>query len=123
MMEFTDLEQAVIRQVLSKPLKGMDTLKRQFEAASVSKREYTGPGFFTTISVPEWLPPAPEDTDLNQQLFAGASATLKSDPGEFISFHVWTEKGYLASLEGIVLKGDSWPDERDIQVVESMLQK
>jgi hypothetical protein len=122
-MEFTALEHAAIKQFLSQPMEDMDILRVQFAAASVAKREYTGDGFCTTILVPRSLPPARESPALHRHFLTGAIALVKSDPDQLISFHLWTDAGYLASLEAAAMKGDCWPDESEMQVVPSVLRK
>jgi hypothetical protein len=79
-MEFSRLERAVIEAILSKPVDGMEVLCQQFAAASAVKRDYTGVGFYTTISVPSSAPPMPDSKELRDALFAGAGGRAKSDP-------------------------------------------
>jgi hypothetical protein len=119
-MEFTKLERAVIQQIMTSPIEGMEGLRRQFTASSVVKREYTGVGFYTTISVPESVPPVQESVDLRDQLMAGASGLV--DTHVCISFHLWMRQGYLRCLEGKTNQ-TSWPDEEEIEVVASGLVK
>jgi hypothetical protein len=115
-MEFSRLERAAIEAILSKPVDGMEVLRRQFAAASVVKRDYTGGGFDTTISVPSSVPPMPESQKLHRALFAGAGGRAKSDPDGWVSFMLWTDAGYLVGLEGSTVC-DAWPNEDDIEDV------
>jgi hypothetical protein len=110
-MEFSRVERAAIEAILSKPVDGMEVLRTQFAAASVVERDYTGVGFFTTISVPSSVPPAPNTEELHDALFDGAQGS----PG--VSFMLWIHDGYLASLEGVALCGP-WPNEDEIQEVK-----
>jgi len=121
-MEFSKLERAAIEQILSKPMNGMDGLRRQFEAASVVKREYTGVGFYTTVSVPSSVPPVEEYVELQEQLQYGAGATIRSDPHEMVAFKLWTNAGYIACLEGVTTN-NFWPDESEIDVVACRLER
>jgi hypothetical protein len=116
-MDFTRLEKAAIEAILAKPLDGMDLLRKQFATASVTHRDYTGVGFYTTISVPASIPALPpESEDLHEALFHGAMARPASDPEGWIVFHLWTADGYLAQLEAVTVR-DVWPDEDDIHDV------
>ena len=118
-MEYTELEKTAIQAILSKPIDGMDVLRRQFAASSVVKRERTPKGFYTTISVPKSLPAMADDIKLRQVLFSACSARVKSDPEELISFHLWAEAGYIECLEAVTMKNDFWPPESDIEVTPS----
>ena len=79
-MEFSRLEKAAINAILSKPVDGMEFLRQQFAAASVVKRDYTGVGFYTTISVPSSVSPMPSSKALHDALFDGAGGRAKSGP-------------------------------------------
>lgn len=115
-MEFSRLEKAAIEAILSRPLDGMEAVRKQFAAASVLKRDYTGVGFYTTISVPSSMPPLPESRELHDALFDGASGRAKSDPEGWVMFMLWTDAGYLACLEGYTVR-DVWPNEDDIEEI------
>lgn len=112
-MEFSRLERAAIEAILSKSVDGMDIVRSQFAAASVVERDYTGAGFYTTISVPSWLPPM-ADEELLAALSDGAIGRVKSDPEGWILFMLCTDVGYLTYLEGCTVRIDSWPDEDEI---------
>jgi hypothetical protein len=109
-MEFSRVERAAIEAILSKPVDGMDVLRAQFATASVVKRDHTGVGFYTTISVPPAVPAMRDSAELREALFAGSAGS----PGVF--FMLWTEAGYLACLEGITIHR-SWPNDDDIQEI------
>jgi hypothetical protein len=113
-MEFSKLERAVIEAILSQPVDGMDAARQQFAAASVGKRDYTGVGFYSTISVPTSLPPMPYSKELHDALWNGVTGWPKSDPAGVITFMLWTEDGYLACIEAVTVR-DSWPNEDDIE--------
>jgi hypothetical protein len=121
-MEFTKLERAAIETILAKPMEGIDVLRMQFDASSVIKREYTGVGFYTTVSVPRSLPPVTVNAELQDHLIGGASGLVK-DPRVVISFHLWVVEGYLKCLEGVTVAGGGWPDESKIQVFASYYAK
>ena len=112
-MEFSALERAVIEQILSQPVEGMDILREQFAAATVIDREYTGVGFYTTMSVPRSVRPAPQDERLETALQQSTAGTVCSAPGHAVLFMLWLDGGYLSCLEGVTTD-DHWPDEREI---------
>lgn len=116
-MEFSRLERAAIEVILSKPVDGMEVVREQFDAAMVLKRDYTGVGFYTKISVPSSMPPMPETAELHDALMDGAVARPKSDPEGCILFLLWTDGGYLSCLEGVTVR-DTWPDEDDVEVLK-----
>ncbi len=115
-MEFSRLEKAAIEAILSKSVDGMDAVRRQFAAASAVKRDYTGVGFYTTISVPSSVPAMSRSEELHDALFAGAAGRPRSDPEGWVMFMLWTEAGYLTSLEGYTVR-DVWPNEDDIEEI------
>ena len=115
-MEFSRLEKAAIEAILSKSVDGMEILRQQYAAASPVKRDYTGVGFYTTISVPLSLPPMPSSKELHDALFDGAGGRAKSDPEGWVLFKLWTAGGYLACLEGYTVR-DVWPNEDDVEEI------
>jgi hypothetical protein len=122
-MEFSKLERAVIGVILSEPLMGVDVLRQQFAAASVVARDFTGIGFFTRIAVPRSLPPVRLTPELEDQLLYGASGRVKSNPDAGVSFYLRTRGGYLVCLEGLMVTNESWPDEKDIEVVATYIRR
>ena len=115
-MELTGLERAAIESILACPMDGMDILRRQFASASVVKRDYTGVGFYTQLSVPQSLPSMPKRPELHEAIFHRGAARVKSDPEELILFHLLADKaGYLCQLEAVTTLHD-WPNESDIEV-------
>ena len=52
MTTFTDLELAALQSIIAETPELAPDLERQLSLATVTKRENTGVGFFTTISVP-----------------------------------------------------------------------
>lgn len=113
-MEFSRLEKAAIETILSKPVDGMEVARAQFAAASVVKRDYTGVGFYATMSVPRSVPPMPASKELYDACFDGAGGCPKSDPEGWVLFHLWSDDGYISCLEGYTVR-DSWPPEDDIE--------
>jgi hypothetical protein len=112
-MEFSRLEKAVIGTILSQPIAGMEVVRTQFAAASVTKRDYTSVGFFTEISVPPSVPPMPSSKELHDALFSGAGGYPESDPEGWVIFMLHTDdEGYISCLEGFTVR-DSWPSSED----------
>jgi len=112
-MEFSALERGVIERILSQPVEGMDVVRKQFTAASVTERDYTGAGFYTTISVPRSVPAVPRNEELVKALRDGITGVASSAPQHAVLFLLWLERGYLSCLEGATTDG-CWPDERSI---------
>ncbi|MBN2128455.1 MAG: hypothetical protein JW741_03125 [Sedimentisphaerales bacterium] len=115
-MQFSRVERAAIEAILSKSVDGIEIVRTQFAAASVTARDYTGVGFYTTISVPLSVPPMPDNKELRDALFDGAAACAKSDPDGWVFFKLWADGGYLVCLEACTASG-SWPNEDDIEDV------
>ncbi|MCX5647181.1 MAG: hypothetical protein NTZ17_21235 [Phycisphaerae bacterium] len=113
-MGFSRLERAVIEAILSQEVDGLEAVRKQFAAASVVERDYTGAGFYTTISVPLSVPPMPDSKELRDILLDGACGRPKADPEHLVLFLLWTRAGYLDFLEGCTV-GDAWPNEEDIE--------
>ena len=113
-MEFSRLEKAAIEAILSQPVDGMEVVRTQFSAASVVKRDYTGVGFFTNISVPSSVPPMPDSKELRDALFHGAGGWPESDRDGLVMFILWTTDGYISCLEGCTVR-DLWPEEDEIR--------
>ena len=57
--DLSALERDVIATILSPDHPVMNALRRQFERCQVASREITGVGFFTNLSVPTDVEPAP----------------------------------------------------------------
>ena len=115
-MEFSKLERVAIEAILSKPVEGMEYAQRQFAVASVAKRDCSGVGFFTTISVPSSALPMPDSRELRDALRDGAGGSSKSDPEGFVQFMLWADdSGRLTCLEGYTI-GDAWPYDDDIEI-------
>jgi hypothetical protein len=116
-VEFSRLEKAALEAILSQPVAGMEIARTQSAAASVVKRDYSGVGFFTEISVPPSVPPLPNSKELHDALFYGAVGRAKSDPEGWVLFMLHTEDGYLACLEGWTVR-DAWPNEDEIEGIQ-----
>jgi hypothetical protein len=117
-VEFSRLEKAAIEVILSIPVDGMEMVRAQFAAASVVKRDYSGVGFFTEISVPCSVPRMPDSQELRAALHAGAIARPKSDPEGWLFFMLWAGDGHITCLEAYTVR-DSWPSEAEIEDISA----
>jgi hypothetical protein len=64
-MEILPLEHDLMNALLAGDDPVLEVLRRQYAAASVTKRDYTGSGFFTYFSIPPGVPLAPSPSGLH----------------------------------------------------------
>jgi hypothetical protein len=100
----TQLEKAVLDMLLDKPGETFTTLRRQLTCSTVSKREFTGVGFFTEFDLP-----------LNAQVKRDVPDMTISDVGaEFsdlehgVGFVLFIRGGVVTMLEGYTYD-EEWP--------------
>jgi hypothetical protein len=104
--KFTDLELAVLRSIFSEKPELAPALEEQLAVASVAKRENTGGGFFTRISI-DGDPPRVVVSDV---LGYDTQARVKGlEHG--MGFVLFTEDGLIHLLEGF-----SWGPESTAQL-------
>ena len=120
-MQFTEFERKVIELFLSWPIEGMDLLRKQYETASVFRRDYTKTGFDTEIYVDHSLAPVPYSVELERVLSCGVLGTVKSAPGELIAFELFLEAGYLVWLRATT-SDRHWPDEQEIKIARAIIE-
>ena len=105
-MTRTDLEGRVLSLLLDGEAVGLETLRKQLSLAKVTRREFTGVGFFSTLEVPEHLP----RLSFSGQIAFGdvqlGCKPLKDGAG----FVLFLEDGELAVLEAYTYGDDFWPD-------------
>jgi hypothetical protein len=95
MGEFTKLEEAALRSIFAETPELAAVLERQLENASVARRENTGGGFFTTISVPSAAP------KVNSERVLGYETSAHVVGLEYgFGFVLFMENGALNLLEG-----------------------
>jgi hypothetical protein len=106
MTDLTPLEKAVIYKLLSRDEEGFEILRRQLDASSVSKREFTGHGFYTTISLPSGIECPRRINSLKLYDVMAEIPELQYGAG----FLLYIEQGSLQMLEGYCF-GEQWPSE------------
>lgn len=105
MTTLTKLEREVIEMLLAGDKPVLVALRRQLQEAGVSKREATGHGFFTYLTVDRSsVPPAPLETKVQLGDVVGTIPGLNHGAG----FLLFIEDGYLHFLEGFGY-GETWP--------------
>jgi hypothetical protein len=104
MTELTDLERAVLEKLLAGDDERLAELREQLETTLVSKREMTGVGFFTTLSV---LSSTHRLNNRSLELggVIGEIPTLTYGAG----FLLFVRDGFLDVLEGFVYGDEPWP--------------
>ena len=106
MTALTSLERAVFEKLLAGDSPILATLRRQVESAVVAKREMTGVGFFTTVSVLDPSIRLPDHRSLTiGDVFAEIDG-LKNGAG----FVLFVKDGGIHMLEGFSYD-EPWPKE------------
>ena len=95
MTEFTELETAALHSIFSETPELASALERQLAAATVTERENTGGGFFTTIAVADDAPCVSIPGVLGYETQARVQG-LKHGLG----FVLFLKDGRLETLEG-----------------------
>ena len=101
-MEFTELEGAALRSIFSEAPELAAALERQLAAATVTERENSGAGFFTTIRVPDHGPRVESPTVLGCETHAHIKGMEYG-----LGFALFMEDGALHMLEGYALAGST----------------
>ena len=104
----TPLEKAVLDAILARPGEPYKTVRRQLAIATVSRREFTGVGFFTEFVLPS-------DTAVRRDL---PNMELGDVGAEFpglkrgAGFLLFIRDGVVSFLEGFTYDED-WPEQAD----------
>ena len=106
MIQISKLEQKVLNMLLAEEGEEFSILREQLIEASVSKREMTGVGFYTTYVIPEEARKLRGNQsikfgDVEAEIFG-----LKNGAG----FILYIENGYIHMLEGYSYE-EPWPEE------------
>lgn len=101
-MDFTKLELAALRAIFSETPDLAAGLERQLAAASVTERENSGGGFFTTIRVPDDLPRVNSPKVLGLETHAHIQGMEHG-----LGFVLFMKDGALDMLEGYALAGST----------------
>lgn len=108
MQPFTPLERAIIDKLLAEGPNILEPLRQQAAAASVSRRDLTGVGFFTEIVLPPHfsraqIQPRAHLSDVDAQM-----PNLSNGAG----FVLFIKDGALERLEGYTYD-EPWPERAD----------
>ncbi|MBO0732942.1 MAG: hypothetical protein J2P49_01195 [Methylocapsa sp.] len=103
------LEKAVLEKLLDGKSEIFQILLRQYRASAVIKREMTGAGFFTYLSVPREIPPLPGSPSFSFGDVNADLTRLKQGAGFLLTIN----RGYLYDLEGYSYE-EPWPHEFEL---------
>jgi hypothetical protein len=105
---FTLLEKSVLERMLDKAGEQFETLRRQLSLAVVSKREFSGVGFFTELALSN---DAPVKRDIADMTVGDVGAEL---PGleHGAGFVLFVRNGAISMLEGYTYD-EKWPESTD----------
>jgi hypothetical protein len=104
MIEITPLERAVMEWLLSDAAEPTCTLRKQYDAASITKRDLTGAGFFIYFSVPDYVDRLGKDVSAK---FGDVIAKIKGlSLGAGFVLHI--NHGAIDFLEGYSYE-EPWP--------------
>lgn len=101
MTQLTELERAAIEAILGEKPDHFSALSEQFKSLTVEKRENTGGGFFTTLSVSSLAPAAILSSPLGLNVYASVDG-MKYGLGMLLFF----EHGRMSLLEGYSVGGE-----------------
>jgi hypothetical protein len=101
-MTFTELEEAALRSIFSETLELAAGLERQLAVATVTERENSGAGFFTTIRVPDEPPRVESPKVLGYETHAHIKGIEYG-----LGFVLFMKDGALHMLEGYALAGST----------------
>jgi hypothetical protein len=99
---FTQLELAALRSIFSETPEVALDLERQLSAATVTERENSGAGFFTTINVAEHAPRVRNKKVLGYETHAHVEGMEYG-----LGFVLFMREGALGLLEGYALAGST----------------
>lgn len=103
----TPLEQKVLDMILDLPGEPYAALRQQLEVAVVTKREFTGVGFFTSFAIPDSVS---VPRNVPNSILDDVAATIEGRKYG-ICFMLFVRDGVMSTLEGVTLAGDDWPEE------------
>jgi hypothetical protein len=104
----TPLEKAVVDALLERQGEPFDSIRQHLAHATITKREFTGVGFFSDFTLPE---DAPVRRDLPDATIGDVAAEL---PGlqHGAGFLLFIRDGTISMLEGYTYD-ESWPTSTD----------
>ena len=104
----TPLEKSVLDKLLDKPGETFDTLRRQVSLAKVSKRQFSGVGFFTEFALPGEAQVSRNVDDMTLGDVGAEVPGLEHGAG----FVLFIRKGTISMLEGYTYD-EKWPERTD----------
>ncbi|SRR6266487_5862003 len=105
--ELMPLEAAVLDKLLAKAGEPFDTLREQLAQASVSRREFSGVGFFTNFAIPP-------DADVRRTPGNAELGPLLADHPQMehgAGFLLFIREGVICLLEGYSHGDAAWPED------------
>ncbi|WP_420143726.1 hypothetical protein [Sphingobium sp.] len=102
MTQLTELERAAIEAILAEKPEHFGPLSEQLQSVTVEKRENTGGGFFTTISVSSLAQAATVSSPLGLNVYANIDG-MEHGLGMLLFF----ERGRMSLLEGHSVGGEN----------------
>src|SRR6266404_8333231 len=104
----TPLEKSVLDKLVDKPGEPFETLRRQVSCATVSKRKFSGVGFFTEFSLPSDAQVSRNVADMTLGDIGAELPGLKHGAG----FVLFIRGGVITMLEGYSYD-EKWPENTD----------
>jgi hypothetical protein len=104
----TPLEKSVLDTLLDKSGEPFDTFRRQLSFANVSKREFSGVGFFTELALPDDAPVGRDVSDMTLGDVGAQISGLEHGAG----FVLFIRGGAITMLEGYSYD-EKWPNSTD----------
>jgi hypothetical protein len=104
--ELLPLERAVLEVITREPSPILQILSRQVACCTVSKREYTGVGFFTYLRVPDDVPRV---SGVKDRFPLGDIRAEIVGLEHGAGFLLWVENGCATCLEGYTYD-EPWPE-------------
>lgn len=105
-LSLSTLERIVLDKLLARKGRVFELLRTQLEGAHVTRREFTGCGFYTYLKVAKSAPPI--ECDKGNLEISGVVATIDGlEHGA--GFVLFVRDGYLDNLEGFTYD-EPWPE-------------
>lgn len=106
MLEFEAVERRVMQMLLAGDHPTLEVLRKQFDRCGVTKREFTGLGFFTSFKVPVDVP----KLEPVRRIVLGDVCADVDGLGYGCGFILFVDDGLLATLECHLWGDDALPE-------------
>ncbi len=103
--ELSVLEKDVMLHLLTGENETLSVLRKQFAAAVVKSKEYSGAGFFIYFTIPQDAPLLSSEQSFNIGDVAARIDSLKNGAG----FILFIKNGVITRLEGYTFGEEIWP--------------